>query len=355
MKGNPMFSGSYPPKRRRSAQAGFTLVELLVVMIIIGILIMLLVPAVQKARETARVTSCANNLRQIALAATNFEARNGAYPPSMKMCEPDANGRIHGWSIHALLLPHLEQGSLFSKIDFTHSLREAGQVVTADGSVVNLASLRVPTYLCPSEQRDEPRVENGEATNYPFDYAFNLGVWFVYDPQTGQGGAGMCYPGSQVRAARVTDGLSYTLCAAEVKGWTPYYRGSGLTAPELATLTPSAICGLGGSFQPSGGHTEWPEGRAVQIGFTTAFAPNTKVFCEESGTTYDVDWSSQGEGISTTVPTYAAVTARSYHAGGVNTVMLDCSIRWFRDDVDLGVWRAFSTRQGGELIPSKDQ
>jgi len=66
------------------APRGFTLVELLVVMVIVGLLMAMLLPAVQKAREAARVTACSNNLKQIALATANFEARNGYYPPSFK-------------------------------------------------------------------------------------------------------------------------------------------------------------------------------------------------------------------------------------------------------------------------------
>jgi prepilin-type processing-associated H-X9-DG protein len=192
------------------------------------------------------------------------------------------------------------------------------------------------------------------ATNYPFNYVVNMGVWFVYDPQTAQGGDGPFFPGSKVRAAEVTDGVSYTLCAAEVKGWNPYYRGSGLV-PGNVPPVPADICGLGGSFQTNGGHTEWGEGRVVQVGFTTAYSPNAKVPCDVNGVTYDVDWSSQAEGMSATVKTFAAVTARSYHRSGVNAVMLDGSVHWFSDDTNLGVWRAYSTRAGGEIIPSASQ
>jgi len=342
------------PCRFPSRQRGFTLVELLVVMVIIAILVAILLPAVQRVRETARVTTCGNNLRQIGLAVANFEARERHYPPSMKLCEPDANGRIHGWSVLALLLPHMEQGSMFSKIDFTRSVKEGAEVTTADGSVVKLSSLRVATYVCPSERRDEPRTEDGVATNYPINYGVNMGVWFVYDPQTGQGGEGICYPGSRVRNSEVTDGVSYTFCAAEVKAWNPYYRGSGFTE-DLPIPQIADIGGLGGSFQASGGHTEWTEGRVVQIGFTTTFTPNAKVDCDVDDVTYDADWSSQAEGTSTTAKTFAAVTARSYHRGGVNTVMLDSSVHWFNDDTNLGVWRAHSTRHAGELMPSKNQ
>ncbi len=346
------------PLRRRvrhGRRGAFTLIELLVVMAIVGILIAMLVPAVQAARESARRTSCLNQLRQIGLAVANHEAQNRHFPPSWKSTVPDASGNINGWSALALLLPNLEQAPLVSSVDFELGYEEATDIQTADGTVASLSSMRIPTYLCPSERRDEVRLSGGTPTHYPLNYAVNLGVWFVWDPATGQGGEGAFYPESYLRAAEFRDGLSYTLCAAEVKAWTPYYRNAGLAADPGMPTTASGVCGLGGDFKSNSGHTEWVDGRAHQVGFTSTFRPNTEVLCIDNGTTYDVDWTNQQEGKSTTVVTYAAVTARSYHTGGVNVAMMDGSVRWFSDDIGLGVWQAYSTRDGGEIIPSEDQ
>jgi prepilin-type processing-associated H-X9-DG protein len=214
--------------------------------------------------------------------------------------------------------------------------------------------MRVPTYLCPSELRDEVRISDGVPEHYPLNYAVNLGVWFVWDPASKLGGSGIFYPDSRLKASQIRDGLSFTLCAAEVKAWNPYYRNAAL-AGSLESPTPSDICDLGGILKTNSGHTEWVDGRAHQIGFTTTFRPNEKVLCEEGGVVYDVDWTNQQEGKSTSVPTYAAVTARSYHGGGVNVVMMDGSVRWFDDEINLGVWRAYSTRDDGELIPDEAQ
>ena len=113
---------------------------------------------------------------------------------------------------------------------------------------------------------------------------------------------------------------------------------------------PNTVCGMGGDFKSSSGHTEWVDGRGHQTGFTTVFGPNTGVICDLSGTLFDVDWTNQQEGKSDTVGTYAAVTARSYHPGVVNAAMMDGSVKSFSDSTDLTTWRAVSTRAGGELV-----
>ena len=88
------------------------------------------------------------------------------------------------------------------------------------------------------------------------------------------------------------------------------------------------------------------------------FRPNTRVLFTQSSENYDVDWTNwqEGKGLAAVSPvlnrTYAAVTARSRHGGGVFVSMMDGSVRWVEDKIHLGVWRAMSTRGGGEIMPS---
>jgi len=184
--------------------------------------------------------------------------------------------RVNGWSTHALLLPYLEQVNLFSTIDFTKSYKEAINVQTADGVVQRLNAMRVPTYLCPSERRDEVRLSGGQPEHYPLNYGVNLGVWLVCDPGTDEGGIGSFYPESKLKANAFGDGLAYTLCAAEVKAWQPYFRNAALPN-DPGIPAPEDVATLGGEFKSNSGHTEWVDGRAHQVGFTTTFRPNTLV------------------------------------------------------------------------------
>src|SRR5690349_568067 len=109
---------------------GFTLVELLVVIAIIGVLVALLLPAVQAAREAARRTTCVNNLKQMGLAAANYESAKGVFPPgrlnpdyavggtpqssytNYNNVTQDANTKTGFYSVHIWLLPYMEQANI---------------------------------------------------------------------------------------------------------------------------------------------------------------------------------------------------------------------------------------------------
>lgn len=329
-------------RRKRSFCRGFTLVELLVVIAIIGVLVALTLPAVQMARSAARKASCANNLRQTGLALQQFELQFRSFPPASRLSEPLPDGSIDGWSAQAQLLPFLELDVLNDQIDFDKSYKLALPIPMGDGDPMPLSGFRVPTYMCPSEINDRRRYD-GSAVYYPLNYAVNQGVWFTYNPENDTQGLGTFHFGRGLRAAEIRDGLTQTIAFAEVKAYTSYYRNAALANPAQPT-TSTEICSLGGSFKLETGHTEWVDGRVHQVGFTTIFTPNTAVLCNN----IDVDWTNQQEGKSATASTFAAVTSRSYHSGGVQMAMMDASVQFVSDSISVEVWRALSTRNGRE-------
>ena len=328
----------------RPVRAGFTLVELLVVIAIIGVLVALLLPAVQAAREAARRGQCLNNLKQIGLATHQYHDANGELPASF-IPQP-TTASYDSWSIQARLLPFLEQGNIYSGINFKLSYKDPSQTING----VQITSMRVPVYRCPSEMGEEQRID-GAITWAPMSYGANLGTWFIYDPATLEGGDGAFAANGKHGFDGVTDGTSNTLCFTEVKWWQPYLREGhnpdSVNAPIPATT--AEVAALGGDFKPDSGHTEWTDARSHQTGFTAVFTPNTRVEFVGSGGPVDIDFTSAREGQGQ-FKTYAAVTARSHHSGIVNASLLDGSVRPITDAVDMAVWRALATRTGDETI-----
>lgn len=129
------------PADRPSAQpprAGFTWLELVVVLFIIGILLALLLPAPRRARTAARRTQCKNNLKQIGLALHNYHDLWGAFPPAYTT---DGQGnRLHSW--RTLILPYLDHAPLYNRIDFSKPWDDP-----ANAEAFNT---RIMAYQCPS-------------------------------------------------------------------------------------------------------------------------------------------------------------------------------------------------------------
>lgn len=336
----------------RKPKWGFTLIELLVVIAIIGVLLALLLPAVQMAREAARRASCANNLRQFGLAIHNYAESYSVLPPAtiIERLNVSPGFRNIGWSVHSFILPFIERLDKYDAINYSLS-ENAIENRTAQSLVVRL-------FLCPSDPKaNEHRADR---FHHNTNYLVNRGSWYVWD-----GFQGFAPPNApflvngSVKLDHFADGTSSTLLASEGKVRGFFIRGctSLLFSPHTGTLPPSPdtvpssitqYYDCPGAEIRQFSHTEWNHGNVHHSGFTTAWTPNRRTDGKlGSVTAVDTDLVSTRE--SDGGPTYAAVTARSYHISGVHALFGDGTVRFISDSIDGHIWRAMSTYSTSDL------
>lgn len=289
----------------------FTLIELVVVIAVIGVLIGLLLPAVQKARETANRLSCANNLKQLALAAQNYHDSRRAFPPGYYR----ASGRwleVQVVTLYVALLPYIEQDSLQRRWDFGRYGNNLGPYPTATASQV------IALAVCPSDTLPRPPVDRNDTGASPrhwglVSYGGNAGLRAT----GGESKDGIFFEGSAVPIAGVTDGTSNTLLFGERNHWDPNYD-------RLCQRDP---IGTNGWWAYA-----WPAdvllSAAVPLNYRV---PPTATSCEE-------------------VKADRLCAFGSRHPGGANFALADGSVRFLSDSVPLATLQALSTRGEGEVV-----
>ncbi|WP_152049523.1 DUF1559 domain-containing protein [Tautonia marina] len=320
---------------------GFTLIELLVVIAIIGVLIALLLPAVQSAREAARRAQCTNNMKQLGLAAHNYESTHGSLPPGRLDC---CWGTWVGF-----VLPYLEQDAIYASYNTqggatSEALGWAG-LRYGGASNVTATSTRLNALSCPSDSPNAPIAVTINGVRYgiqSYNYAGNYGNTGYGQQATLNGVAfgGAPYgfltsrtvgdparpanPGTTTKFGDIRDGLSNTMLHGEV------------------------IVAQGQDLR---GFVWWGDGSS----FTTYLAPNSQLpdrIYTASYCRYPMMDNPPCAVSDATNPNMFA--SRSRHPGGVNVTMADGSVRFVKNTIDIFTWRALSTTRGGEVI-SADQ
>ncbi len=336
--------------RRSRWGRAFTLIELLVVIAVFGFLIALLLPAVQASREAARRMQCTNNLKQLGLAALNYESANGVLPPgSLATRYENQPGLAWGLSTFVRVLPFVDNGALYDAANFS-----LPAITTAHGT---LASTGISLLWCPSD----PFVTEGSGQDFNYgapagtgisqrhsSYGGSQGTWSLEILPTNPTYAlqlsnmnGVIFSCSSVRLAEITDGTGATILFAE----TPYGR-----IPK-------------------------PTERASARWWNSGFVADTMVAAY-----YPLNGDLKG------VPYLASTYERwiqavgSFHPGGANVGFCDGSVRFIKDTIEsvafdpstgsvpafpqdpatatysiapgarLGVWQKIATRNLGEIV-----
>jgi prepilin-type N-terminal cleavage/methylation domain-containing protein/prepilin-type processing-associated H-X9-DG protein len=345
--------------REQHKSSAFTLIELLVVIAIISVLIALLLPAVQSAREAARRSSCINNLKQIGLALHNYMSVHGVLPPGRINSHIAGSGNC--WGAYAQILPQLEQQVVFSSFNFNLP-PDTDPTTTLAAANVTGAVMFIGAFLCPSDTAPVLElVSNGYYGTHNYPVSVGSGYSVVPAPASPLVDIpnGVLFENSRVGPADILDGMSATVAISETIRSIPgntfaqdplggfvITGDNGTTGPPIvsdADYMRKCLTSSPPGFQATRG-VKWHYGAPGHSMYNHRRAPNDTRYDCRGGLPHsnrkDPLWSQLSLNI----------TARSRHPGGVNALLCDGHVQFVKNSINVGVWQALGSRNGGEVI-----
>jgi prepilin-type N-terminal cleavage/methylation domain-containing protein len=338
----------------------FTLIELLVVISIIAILIGLLLPAVQKVREAAARATCQNNLKQVGLALHSYHNDNGRFPAgAANDLPPFGTATSAGWgsSWWVYILPHLEQGALYSKWQFSGSsgFTNSNNLAAADAVVIK--TMKCPSSPINPSKYAANRISTGQRIILA-DYMGISGFWngnpttlgTFSDPKTNYSNCctsnsgwysvnGVLYGQSKTQITDISDGTSNTMVVAEESDFLRYSDG---TAPS--DVRSGGLYGwtMGASSAPTA-HPTGSDHRAFNTQTIRYGINNRPAIVGANGGPAN-GMMPGGTDIQRNMP------IRSAHPGGALVLLADGSVQFLTDNSSLDVVFAFAARADGQVV-----